>query len=268
MATMTEFIAGHCTHAACMAVRGAGLQSCAFPAKTYLLSANQRHWLWDTGYAQHFMDATASGLFALYRRVTPVYFESSQAIVSQLRQRGIQARDLSGVILSHFHGDHIAGLKDFPDVPLIASGQGWAQTQYLRGWRALQKGFVPELMPSDAAQRLWPMESGEVVALPPELYPFTTGYAVPGSNKELILVDLPGHAAGHIGAFVCTDDGWHLLAADAAWDVANFREGRLPSPLTRLIMADHGQYVATLGQLRLLDAGGQVQIHLSHDGGV
>ncbi|MBP6116187.1 MAG: MBL fold metallo-hydrolase [Neisseriaceae bacterium] len=268
MAKMTEFIAGHCTHAACMAVRGAGFSSCAFPAKTYLLEANQRHWLWDTGYAQHFMDATASGVFALYRKVTPVYFESSQAIVTQLRQRGIGAGDLSGLILSHFHGDHIAGLKDFPDVPVIASGRGWAETRALRGWRALQKGFVPALMPSDIEQRLWPMEAGAKVALPEALQPFTEGHAVPNSNDEIILVDLPGHAAGHIGAFVSCADGWHLLAADAAWDVANYREGRLPSALTRLIMADHGNYLATLRQLHALDAGGQVQIHLSHDGGV
>ncbi len=268
MAKITEFIAGHCTHAACMAVRGAGWQSCAFPAKTYLLEANQRYWLWDTGYAQHFMDATASGVFALYRKVTPVYFESDQAIVAQLRQRGIAASDLSGLILSHFHGDHIAGLRDFPAVPLIASGQGWAETRRLRGWRALQKGFVPALMPEDIEQRLRLMEAGTKVALPEALLPFTQAYAVADSNNEILLVDLPGHAAGHIGAFVCCDDGWHLLAADAAWDVANFREGRLPSALTRLIMADHGQYVATLGQLQALDAGGQVQIHLSHDGGV
>ncbi|MBP6563342.1 MAG: MBL fold metallo-hydrolase [Neisseriaceae bacterium] len=268
MAKITEFIAGHCTHAACMAVRGAGFNSCAFPAKTYLLEAQGRYWLWDTGYAQHFMDATASGLFALYRKVTPVYFESGQSIVAQLRHIGIAPSDLTGLILSHFHGDHIAGVKDFPKVPLIASGQGWAKTQGLRGWRALKQGFVPALMPSDVTQRLQPMEAGEAVVLPEALQPFTSGHALAHSGGEIVLVDLPGHASGHIGAFVCCDDGWHLLAADAAWDVANYRDGRLPSPLTRLIMADHGEYVATLGRLQALDARGLVRIHLSHDGGV
>ncbi|MGO4329395.1 hypothetical protein AB4Z48_15155 [Cupriavidus sp. 2TAF22] len=32
--------------------------------------------------------------------------------------------------------------------------------------------------------------------------PLTHGRALPGSGGEVIVVDLPGHAAGHPGAFI------------------------------------------------------------------
>jgi ribonuclease BN (tRNA processing enzyme) len=56
--------------------------------------------------------------------VTPVYFDSKEAVVSQLKERGMQPRDLTAVILSHFHGDHVAGLRDLQGVPAYLSGAG------------------------------------------------------------------------------------------------------------------------------------------------
>lgn len=78
MARLTTFEAGYCTHRGCMALRGAGLRVCQFPARAWLLEANNRRWLWDTGYASHFIDHTRSGIFRLYARLTPVYFHPSR----------------------------------------------------------------------------------------------------------------------------------------------------------------------------------------------
>ena len=267
MATIHTFKAGFCTHAACMAVRGAGLATCEFPAQVYLLEAAGRFWLFDTGYAAHFIDATASGVFALYRKVTPVFFNDSDAMRLQLRELGVQPRDLSGVIVSHFHGDHIGGLKDFPDIPIIGSGSGWQQVRRLDGVRALLQGFVPKLMPVDTEQRFVAMESFAQVALPSEAAPLQAAYALPHSQGEVLLLDLPGHAAGHIGVLVACDDGWHLLAADAAWSRANYRDWKLPSPLSYIIMDQAAAFKHTLRQLQQLDASGKVRIHLSHEEG-
>lgn len=264
MASIQTFKAGFCTHASCMAVRGSGLGSCEFPAQVFLIQARGKMWLFDTGYANHFLDATAQGLFALYRKVTPVYFNESEAMVVQLRQMGIKAQDLSGIIVSHFHGDHIGGLKDFPNIPLMVHGAGWQQVRRLCGVRALIKGFVPNVMPEDTEQRLWYMEQGEKIALPPSLYPLQDAYVVPDSGGEVLLVALPGHAAGHIGALVLCDDGWHLLAADAAWHQDNYREWKLPSAPSFLIMDNAQAFKQTLHILRQLDAHAAVRIHLSH----
>ena len=266
MASIRVFEAGHCTHRACVALRGAGLSLCAFPSRAYLIEAGGKRWLWDTGYAQHFLDHTRSGLFAIYAAVTPVYFESSQAMVAQLRAQGMRPADLDGIILSHFHGDHVAGLRDFDGVPFICSGAGWETTRRRTGVGALRRAFVPGLMPADVDQRVRAIESFEWVALPACLAPFTHAWALPGSRGEVLLVDLPGHAAGHIGAFVQTDQGWTLLAADAAWSPLSYQELRGPSRLAGLIMEDTAAYYATLRELHQLHIGGGASILLTHEG--
>lgn len=266
MASITTFEAGFCTHRACMALKGAGLSVCRFPARAYLIEAGGKHWLWDTGYATHFLDHTRSGLFALYRMVTPVHFDSSEAAASQLRAAGIGARDLAGVILSHFHGDHIAGLRDFPGTRLYCSGAGWQATRPLRGIGALRRGFVPGLMPEDFEQRVGFVEAFARQPLPAALTPFHEGYALPDSDADVFLVALPGHAAGHLGAFVQTSDGWVLLASDAAWSPTSYRELIGPSSIANLIMEDPRTYQATLRQLHALHRNGQVQIRLTHEG--
>ena len=99
MATLTVFEAGYCTHTACVALRGAGLRTCAFPARAWLIETAGRRWLWDTGYASHFHDHTRSGLFAIYRKVTPVYFDTSESMAAQLAQQGLRPADLDGLIV-------------------------------------------------------------------------------------------------------------------------------------------------------------------------
>lgn len=266
MARITTFEAGFCTHPGCIALRGGPFKSCAFPARAYLLEAGAGRWLWDTGYASHFHDHTRSGVFALYRRVTPVFFDAAQGVALQLRDRGFANRDLSAVILSHFHGDHVAGLRDFPAAGFICSGSGWQQVRQLRGWSALLRAFVPGLMPDDFEARVQFVESFERVALPSALAPFTHAQALPGANHEILIVELPGHAAGHLGAFVQTDVGWVLLASDAAWAPRSYQERIGPSRLAHLIMEDKRAYYDTLDQLHQLHQGGNARIWLSHEG--
>jgi glyoxylase-like metal-dependent hydrolase (beta-lactamase superfamily II) len=266
MATITVFEAGYCTHMACVALKGAGLGICQFPARAYLIETAHGRWLWDTGYAQHFHDHTRSGIFAMYRRVTPVHFDASAAVVLQLRERGVQPRDLNALILSHFHGDHIAGLRDFPGVPTYLSGTGWNATRCLDGFSALRKGFIPGLIPPDFEFTTVFIETLETIQLPFELAPFGQGFVLPESNAEVILVELPGHAAGHLGAFVSTSRGWVLLASDAAWSPKSYERLVGPSVLAHTIMESPAAYYQTLHDLHALHTRGQVTICLTHEG--
>lgn len=263
MASISTFIAGFCTHRACIAVRGAGRFDCQFPAQCTLIESAGKLWLWDTGYSRHFFDATRTGVYQLYPKITPVYYQDTDAIVEQLAKLGIQASDLSAIIVSHFHADHIAGIKDFPQVPLIASQAGFLRVQHLSGVGALRQGFLPDLLPDDVQQRLHFVEQFKKTPLPSELAPFSHGYALPDSAGDVFLVALDGHACGQIGAFVHTDTGWLLLAADAAWSQHNYL-GRPPSRLVHTLLDNKRDYYHTLDRLAILHARG-IDIHLSHE---
>ena len=263
MATITTFITGYCTHQACMAVRGAGGgKICQFPAQCVLIETQGKLWLWDTGYANHFFDAAAEGIYRLYPKVTPVYFQSDDAVICQLNKRNIHPNDLSGMILSHFHADHIAGVKDFEHVPVWASQQGFDHVKHLRGFSAVRQGFLPKLLPENFSQRIQFIENLRQVVLPEALAPFEMGFALPESD-EVFLLALEGHARGQVGAFVHTDKGWILLAADAAWSHLNY-QGKPPSRLAMLVMDNAKHYHHTLYKLNQLQQKG-IAIHLSHE---
>lgn len=268
MASITSLDTGYCRQLACMALQGSGWRTCRFPARAYLLAAHGRHWLWDTGYAPHFHEHTQHGLFSLYARVTPVTHDPAQAARAQLAAMGLAASDLSAIVLSHFHGDHIAGLHDFPGVALYADAGGWDALKNLHGVRALWHGFVPGLLPDDVEDRLGFVQAFESIALPAELAPFAIARALPGAAGEILIVDLPGHAAGHLGAFVQTDDGWVLLASDAAWTPVAYRDMIGPAAPARLILDDRGAYMRTLHKLNQLYRRGRVRILLTHEGGL
>lgn len=266
MAKITTFEVGYCTHVGCMALKGAPFRVCKFPARAYLLEAGDKRWLWDTGYANWFKDYTQSGLFWLYAKVTPVYFDPKESLVAQLRALGYLGNDIEGIILSHFHADHIAGLRDFPSLRFICSGEGWQRTRHLRGVAALKQAFIPGLIPETFETALQFFEGFPQIALSPELQPFERAYELPGSQGQILLVPLPGHAAGHYGAFIETDEGWVLLASDAAWSPLSYQTLRGPSRMADLLMDNSLAYYQTLTQLNQLWSGGKCQIRLSHEG--
>ncbi|MBG5919805.1 MBL fold metallo-hydrolase [Providencia stuartii] len=264
MLTINQFEVGYCTHPGCVALKGASIKACKFPARAWLIEGNDQRWLFDTGYANHFYDHTRTGIMRFYRTVTPVYFESKDALINQLADAGITPNDVNGLILSHFHGDHIAGLRDFPGIPIICSGEGWQKTRHLTGFAALKGAFVRGLIPEDFEQRTRFYEGLEAVELPPELQILGKGFAV-NDQKTLFIVPLPGHAPGHIGLCVLTEQGWILLAGDAAWSPTNYRERRGPMAIAHIIMDDKHAYYQTLNKLHQLDKQ-NIPIQLCHEG--
>ena len=147
MAKITVFETGYCTHIGCMALKGAGLRVCKFPSRAWLLEVGSHRWLWDTGYSSWFEHYTRSGIFRIYRQVTPVYFDPKQSLAQQLYAQGLVGGDIDAIILSHFHADHVAGLRDFPDVSCICSGEGWQQVRALRGFAALRQALCQDFSP-------------------------------------------------------------------------------------------------------------------------
>ncbi len=261
---VTSFRVGHCTHPACMVLKGAGLASLCFPSRAFLIHTRVGWVLWDTGYANHFHDATAHGVFRLYPWVTPVTFEPKHALAAQLRAYGLAPRDIHTLVLSHFHADHVAGLRDFPHARLRCSAEGWNAVRGLQGLGAVRRGFVPGLMPPDMEARLQFVDASPAVALPAALHPFTHARDVLGTG-ELLVVDLPGHVQGHVGAFVATDNGWVLLASDAAWMPEGYQQLRGPSELTFVVQHQRAAYYRTLRQLHTLHQSGHAAILLTHE---
>ena len=189
---------------------------------TAVLLEHARHGrvLFDTGYSPRFFAETARWPYRAYRQVTPVTLTEPRGILGVLERRGVPAGTVQHIIVSHWHADHVGGLRDYPQAQLHTCRAAWDSLQGLSRFAALLQAVLPGLIPEDAARRLhWISEGTDVFG-----------------DGSLTVLELPGHAVGQIGVRFLAEDGRPvLLAADACWLSAAYRENRLPHPVTRFL---------------------------------
>ncbi len=245
---------GHCRHPEAMIAQGRPLKSIIFPAIVALLKHPIKGYLlFDTGYACHFHTATSRFPEKLYRLITPVTFESSHDLKTQLLTRGVKAEEITAIFISHFHADHIAGLHDFPNARFICSQAGF---EFINGRRSrfykLTKGTLPALLPNDFYQRTDFIEHSTPCSLPGALQPFEHGYDLFGGGY-CIAVNLPGHARGHFGLlFNSPGQKPYFLIGDACWTIETLAKQLKPNRLSHLLLDDAAAYFQTISQLHYL----------------
>jgi glyoxylase-like metal-dependent hydrolase (beta-lactamase superfamily II) len=200
--------------------------------------------LFDAGYAPRILDAVRPMPYRLYRMVTPLHVRPEGAVAAQLPRWGLVPDDIRYIIISHFHADHVAGLRDFPRAELITLRPAYEDVRHRKGMNALRRAFIPELLPDDFASR--------ALLLPP-----FEGQPLPGLGRthdlfgdgSMLLVNLPGHAHGQVGMLADTDRGRILFAADGCWMLRQVREKRFPHPITSVIVDDKRAVRSTIENL-------------------
>lgn len=249
--------AGHCRHPEFMTFRGGSWRSQAFPALFALIQhPKQGPILFDTGYTPRFMELTRSWPQNLYRWITPVVCPPAMTAVAQLALRGIAPAQIRHILVSHFHADHIAGLRDFPHAQFWCFREAYEQVHRAQGWRALLQGFLAGLLPEDFEARLNFVDDQPPSSPPAALAAFAPGYDLFG-DRSLTAVALPGHVAGQMGVFFDDRLGQtQFLVADACWSSAAVRLLRAPNPLVGLVMDSFSVYRQTLTKLH--------HLHLHH----
>jgi glyoxylase-like metal-dependent hydrolase (beta-lactamase superfamily II) len=246
---------GHCRHLECIAARGGDFKMIDFPALCGLIRHPQWGWiLFDTGYSEHFYHATEHLPQSLYRIALPITLSENEKLLVQLHAMGISAEDINLVIISHYHGDHIAGLKDFPNARFIASRKDTNAIQQLvnKPWRATLQGILPGLLPTDYFKRLSYADDYKIKALPKWMQPFSEGFDILG-DASLLLITLAGHSQDMLGLLITNAAGRPVfMAADACWSLNACKEGRLPAALARIATDNSRKYQSTfisLGEL-------------------
>lgn len=244
--------AGYCLHPERLTLRGGTLKPVAFPAG-YALIRHPEYGpiLFDTGYSARFFQETASLPASLYRKITPVVYREEESAVRRLQAGGISPEEVRYVVLSHFHADHIGGVRDFPQAQYIYLQKSYDAVSGLGPVRATKAGFLPGLLPEDFRLRSIPVDEASAKRALPQGLPFSEAYDLLGDGS-LLAVELSGHAAGMIGVFVSTGEHDYLLCADTVWSSRAFRENRKPHLAASLIMSSRTEYHRNFERLRQL----------------
>jgi glyoxylase-like metal-dependent hydrolase (beta-lactamase superfamily II) len=142
------------------------------------------------------------GLRAFREQVAP-----EQEIGPQLQRLGIQPGDVRWVVLTHLHTDHAGGLHHFPDNEIVVTR---TELEYGSGLRGRLRGYV--------ANKQWPAWfRPTLLELAHEPYgPFPQSVRLTEAG-DVVLVPLPGHTPGQIGALVDQGDHTVFLAGDSSY---------------------------------------------------
>ena len=148
--------------------------------------------------------------------------EPGQDLPSQLRARGIDARDIKLVVMTHLHVDHSSGMADFPMATFVVTEAEWhsATTES----RPLLAGYRPSHYDYAFDYRTIAYDEG------------TTSYSTFGRTFDLFgdgsvrLAYTPGHSAGHQSVICRLKERDFVIAGDVIYTHDQLREDAPPQP--------------------------------------
>lgn len=159
---------------------------------------------------------------------------SARRITAGLNSLGVAPSQLTAILITHEHHDHISGLAVLTKkvrVPIVASGPTCGQLRY-------KVPFVDDLLryqePGTGVQlgALW------VESFPtPHDAAGSVGYSIAGDGGRLVLATDLGHVTAAVQEAV---RGCGLLICETNHDEAWLRSGPYPYPLKQRILGDRG----------------------------
>jgi glyoxylase-like metal-dependent hydrolase (beta-lactamase superfamily II) len=253
------FAAGYCTGPGKVADKSLPWRKLVFPAPFALIEHPEHgRILFDTGYHPRFYDCTRRLPEKIMAWSTPCYVSDNNTATSILGQHGVEPATVQHLVLSHLHADHVAGSRDFSQATLYCHPHSWRFISNNGRFALARKGYLPRLLPDDFETRCR----------------FVSEYAVPlselfeceaplndlwanelwandlFSDGSIYLVDLPGHASGHVGMLCRLAERWLFLLADACWLLSNLQPGHEPHAFASLIFSDTTAFNETLASLQ------------------
>lgn len=164
------------------------------PVASYLIRHGQANVLFDTGchpLALRDPEARWGALAKVFAPITP----PEDNLLESLRSIGVVPEDIDAVICSHLHPDHCGCNAFFTRATVICHA------------RELEAARVPDAMAAGYLANDWDH---------PQKFDLVEGGRDLFADGKVVIVPLPGHTPGSIGALITLErSGAFLLASDA-----------------------------------------------------
>ncbi len=132
---------------------------------------------------------------------------SEQELPGAFAAAGLALGEVSEVVLTHEHGDHIDGLVHLGGQPLVSE----AELQYAdSAFPRLMRRVLRQPLPTGFHPRSFKFEDGPFGE-------FSRSHAL-SADRRIVAVETPGHTPGHISVICVDDSGRHVMLAGDATD--------------------------------------------------
>lgn len=183
----------------------------------------------DTGDTIETLRGPRSWQLRVYSKLfQPVLRDVGQP-VEVLKRFDLTPADIRQVTITHFHHDHISGLRQFVNVKFIADGTAVHTIRESSAFGNYRLGVFPELLPDDFDWRFVDLRRLTVCPSAPGL---PAGFDV-FDDGSVIAIPLPGHMTSHFRLFFPQVKNPFLYATDIQWLRQAVMEDRLPGPHSR-----------------------------------
>ncbi len=207
------------------------------PVASYLIRHPQGNVLFDTGCHPSIAEDIATRWGGLAKFMTPVGQQDN--LIERLRDIGVAAGDIDVVVCSHFHPDHCGCNVFFSRATVVCHAKELAAA---RAPEAEKQGYIA--IEFENGQRFDTIEGER------DLF----------GDGRTVLIPLPGHTPGTIGALVALErSGTFLLASDAVSVRANLDRDVIPRNTWNAEVLSK-----TFAEIRRIEAGGATVI-CGHD---
>jgi N-acyl homoserine lactone hydrolase len=217
-----------------------GAWSQPLPIHCWAIEHDGRLLLIDTGER-----ASASNIPFARFEVSP-----EQELPGAVARAGLSLEDVSEVVLTHHHGDHVDGLLHVAAPVRISDAE----------LRFSAEAF-PRLMRRVLRQPLPPGFSPTPFSIAGEPFGAFPRSMALSDDGRIVAVETPGHTPGHVSIICVDDDGRHVMLAGDATDTLE----QLHARRADAIGPDPGVHVRTLETI-LAHCGAHPTVYLpSHD---
>jgi glyoxylase-like metal-dependent hydrolase (beta-lactamase superfamily II) len=181
----------------------------------------------DTGFGRD-IDAHFAAMPFAFRAITS--YERGRSAAEQLDASGYDRKKLRGILLTHAHWDHVSGIPDFPEVPVLVTAE--------------ERRFIAEGGALTAVARSFASARYEEYAFEGGGYlGFERSHDLYGDGA-IVIVPAPGHTPGSVIVFVALpNEKRYAFVGDLAWQREGITEREERPWLQRTLADDDGEEV-------------------------